>query len=151
MLFATALLLGGVSIAQEKPAKGAEMSQEKKSTPEERATRLTKRMTEKLKLSTDQSARIGDINLGIAKKNQGIRENAGMAKEEKIKMVKSNHEARVGMYRDVLTAEQMTQYEAWEKEKKEKRAENKGNGKAKGKGKPKKAKTETESEEEEEL
>jgi hypothetical protein len=154
MLFATALLIGGVSIAQEKDAKSAEMSQEKKSTPEERATRLTKRMTEKLKLSTDQSSRIGDINSGIAQKNQGIRDNTTMAKEEKMKLIKSNHDARVAMYRDVLTAEQMTQYEAWEKEKMEKhtehKAEVKGKGKGKGKGKkPETEKKETENESEE--
>lgn len=153
IVFAAALLIGGVSFAQETgKAKGTEMSEQKKSTPEERAQRLTAKMTEKLKLTPDQSSRISDINLGIAKKNEGIRGNASMAKEEKAKIIKSNHEARLSMYRDVLTPEQMTQYEAWEAAKKEKREENKGKGKGKGKGKSKPAPATTpETEESEEL
>lgn len=151
IVFAAALLIGGVSFAQESgKAKGTEMSEQKKSTPEERAQRLTAKMTEKFKLTPEQSSKISDINLGIAKKNEGIRGNASMAKEEKAKIIKSNHDARLMMYRDVLTPEQMTQYEAWEAAKKEKRQENKGKGKAKGKTKPAPATT-PETEESEEL
>lgn len=153
IVFAAALLIGGVSFAQETgKAKGTEMSEQKKSTPEERAQRLTAKMTEKFKLTPEQSSKISDINLGIAKKNEGIRGNASMAKEEKAKIIKSNHDARLSMYRDVLTPEQMSQYEAWEAAKKEKREENKGKGKGKGKGKSKPAPTTTpETEESEEL
>ena len=153
IVFAAALLIGGVSFAQETgKAKGTEMSEQKKSTPEERAQRLTAKMTEKFKLTPEQSSKISDINLGIAKKNEGIRGNASMAKEEKAKIIKSNHDARLMMYRDVLTPEQMTQYEAWEAAKKEKRQENKGKGKGKAKGKTKPAPATTpETEESEEL
>lgn len=157
IVFATALLIGSVSFAQEKEKSektehNKEMGEHKKSTPEERAQRLTTKMTEKLKLTPEQSSKISDINLGIAKKNEGIRGNAAMAKEEKAKIIKSNHDARLMMYRDVLTPEQMTQYEAWEAAKKEKHQENKGKGKGKAKGKTKPAPaTAPETEESEEL
>jgi Spy/CpxP family protein refolding chaperone len=159
IVFATALMIGSVSFAQEKEKSektehNKEMGEHKKLTPEERAQRLTTKMTEKLKLTPEQSSKISDINVGIAKKNEGIRANTSMAKEEKAKIIKSNHDARLMMYKDVLTAEQMTQYEAWEAAKKEKHQENKGKGKGKAKGKGKTApskETETETEESEEL
>jgi Spy/CpxP family protein refolding chaperone len=161
LLIAAAVLLSGTMFAQENSEKKKkEHSEEHKGggehkenhehkTPDERANGLTNRMTEKLGLSEDQKAKIYAINLDMAKKNEAIRQNTALTKEDRRAQIKANYTERRTQYQSILTAEQFAKFEAWEKEKKAKRQENKGNGKGKGKGKGKKGTTPPPTEEEE--
>lgn len=94
-----------------------------KKSSDERAHAMTERMTKSLELNEEQKAKIYEINLGIAQKNDAIRTDASLSKEEKVKRIQENHAARNAMYREVLTPDQYAKYEAWEKEKKAKMAE----------------------------
>ncbi|MCC6702968.1 MAG: hypothetical protein IT221_15660 [Fluviicola sp.] len=151
LLIAAALLLSGTMFAQTTETKGKSPKTEEKErkTPDERANGLTNKMTEKLGLSEDQKAKVYTINVDMAKKNDAIRQNTALTKEDRRAQLKSNYLDRRSQYQSVLTAEQFAKFEAWEKEKKAKRQENKGNGKGKGKGKGKKGTTPPPTEEEE--
>lgn len=143
-ILAVALIIGGAVFGQA-PAK------KERKTAEERATAMTEKMTTKLELTEDQKAQIQDINLGIAQKNDAIRSNTSLSREEKMKQMQENHQARDTMYQKVLTDEQYAKYQAWEKEKMEKmkakQAERKASG---GKGKGAKPAPSAPSEEEDE-
>lgn len=75
-------------------------------TPEEKAYHLTEKMTEQLNLTADQSEKISAINVGIAQKNAGIRNATNITNEQKVEILKSNSEARMNMYKNILTDEQ---------------------------------------------
>lgn len=111
-ILAIALLVGGIAFGQEKVGK----------TPEERANHLTTKLAKKLELTADQTAQIADINLGIAMKNQGIREDKNFTQEQKKEIMQSNYEAAKSMYQSVLTPDQYAKFLAWEKERMEKKA-----------------------------
>lgn len=112
-VMAIALVMGSLAFGQQ------EM---KKMTPDQRAQHLTTKMTKQLALNSDQVAKISEINLGIAQKNEGIRNDANMSKEQKKEILQSNHDARMSMYKSVLTAEQYTKCEEMEKQRLERKA-----------------------------
>lgn len=130
VILALAVLVGGSAVAQQ-PAK-----KERKSA-EERATNLAQKMTTKLGLDETQKTKIHDINLGIAQKNDAIRDNTSLTREQKMAQLKETHNSRNAQYKEVLTSDQYAKYEAWEKEKREKmeakRAEKQGAKGGKGK------------------
>ncbi|MNJ85426.1 hypothetical protein D3C87_29000 [compost metagenome] len=115
-ILAIAVLAGGTAMAQQ---------QEKKEpkTTEQRATSITEKMTAKLSLDDAQKAKIYEINLGTAQKNDALRQNPSLTQEQKIAQLKENQDARKAQYKEVLNADQYAKYEAWEKEKQIKRAE----------------------------
>jgi Spy/CpxP family protein refolding chaperone len=133
LILALAMVVGGTAIAQQQ----AHPKKERKPA-EERATNSAQKMKKKLGLDDAQTAKIHDINLGIAQKNDAIRDNTSLTREQKMAQLKENQNARNVQYKEVLTADQYAKYEAWEKEKREKmqakRAE-KQDAKG-GKGKP---------------
>lgn len=136
VMFAMAFLVGGVAFGQEKEKNNKEAQEhhgekKEKSTPAERATRLTTKMTKELSLTAEQAQKVSEINLGIATKNEDVRNNTTYTQEQKKEIVASNHAARKAMYKDVLTAEQLAKYEELEK----KHLENREAKKAEGKGK----------------
>jgi hypothetical protein len=150
VMFAMAFLVGGVAFGQEKERKDAQEhhgEKKEKSTPAERATRLTNRMVKELALTAEQTQKISEINLGIASKNEDVRNNTTYTQEQKKEIVASNHVARKAMYKDVLTAEQFAKYEELEK----KHLENKAAKKEEVKGKKGKATPAPEATEEDEL
>lgn len=83
-------------------------------TPEERAHHLTTKMTTQLALNADQAAKIAEINMGIAQKNENIRTATNITNEQKTEILHSNHDARLNMYKNILTAEQYTKCEELE-------------------------------------
>lgn len=107
-IMAIALMLGSVVFGQDATAKA-------KKTPEERANHLTTKMVKQLGLNEEQTAKISEINLGIAIKNDGIRGNTNMTAEQKKEIIESNRQARMSMYKDVLTTEQYDKCVALEK------------------------------------
>jgi protein CpxP len=92
-------------------------SQEK--TPEERAKHLTEKMTKSLLLSTDQQAKVLTLNTGIAQKNDAIRKNVNMSKEQKQEAIKGNMEARKSNLKMILNEEQYKKFEKLEEKRKE--------------------------------
>lgn len=113
VILALAVLVGGAAMAQQQEKR-------ERKTAEERATASTQKMTTKLGLDETQKTKIHDINLGIAQKNDAIRNNTSLTREQKMAQLKENQTARNAQYKEVLTSEQYAKYEAWEKEKRAK-------------------------------
>lgn len=131
LILAMALAVGGTAMAQQHEKR-------ERKPAEERANNSAQKMKTKLGLDDAQTAKIHDINLGIAQKNDAIRDNSALNREQKMAQLKETQNARNAQYKEVLTSDQYAKYEAWEKEKREKmqakRAE-KQDAKG-GKGKP---------------
>jgi hypothetical protein len=104
-VMAIALLMGSLAFGQEG----------KKLSPDEKAFHLSSKMTKELKLDGDQATKISEINLGIANKNESVRNATNMSAEQKVEVLKSNDDARLYMYKNVLTAEQFAKFEELEK------------------------------------
>jgi hypothetical protein len=100
-VMAIALLMGSLAFGQ----------QSQNLSPDQKAYNLTTQMTSALHLDGDQAAKIAEINLGIADKNNNVRNATNMSAEQKVEVLASNNEARLNMYKNVLTAEQYTQFE----------------------------------------
>ncbi|WP_133299841.1 DUF4890 domain-containing protein [Larkinella punicea] len=84
-------------------------------TPEERATRMTARMKEKLNLSAEQETPVAAINLKYAKQNQVLIETGGRnlrtARQAQAVMKKKDEELK-----KILNADQYQQYQAIKEE-----------------------------------
>lgn len=113
-VMAIALVMGSLAFGQE--------TEKAKTSPEERANNLTTKMVKQLGLNGEQATQISEINLGIAGKNEGIRNNTNMTKEQKQEILLSNNAARMAMYKNVLTAEQYVKCEEMEKLHQERKA-----------------------------
>lgn len=114
-ILALAVLVGGTAMAQQQgPGK------REHKTAEERASSITEKMNSRLTLDESQKAKIQEVNLGIAKKNDAIRQNTSLTREQKMAQMKENQDARNAQYKEILSADQYAKYEAWEKEKREK-------------------------------
>lgn len=131
IILALAFLVGGTAMAQQQEKR-------ERKPAEERANTSAQKMKTKLGLDDVQTTKIHDINLGIAQKNDAIRDNTSLTREQKMAQLKENQNARNIQYKEVLTADQYAKYEAWEKEKREKmQAKHAEKQSAKGgKGKP---------------
>lgn len=113
LILALALVVGGTAMAQQHEKK-------ERKPAEERATNSAQKMKTKFGLDDAQTTRIHDINLGIAQKNDAIRDNTSLTREQKMTQLKETQNSRNAQYKEVLTSDQYTKYEAWEKEKREK-------------------------------
>nr|WP_294858715.1 hypothetical protein [uncultured Fluviicola sp.] len=113
LILALAMVVGGTAIAQQHEKR-------ERKPAEERATNSSQKMKTKLGLDDSQTTKIHDINLGIAQKNDAIRDNTALTREQKMAQLKENQNSRNVQYKEVLTSDQYTKYEAWEKEKREK-------------------------------
>lgn len=101
----------------------AASAQEKsKKTPEQRAELHTERLTKVLGLNADQRTKIAEFNLGIALKNESLRNNPNIPQDVKISSLQSNNEARKMMIKTVLTQEQIKKFEELEAKKEENKA-----------------------------
>jgi Tfp pilus assembly protein PilV len=98
-------LITGLSYSQEKSA-------------EERAAMQTEHMATNLGLSTEQKEKVAVLNLGVAQKNEAVRNNPVMTPEQKAEALKGNNEGRKNSLRTILTAEQFNLYEQQETSKK---------------------------------
>ncbi|WP_430403165.1 hypothetical protein [Fluviicola sp.] len=113
LILALTLLIGGSAMAQQQAKK-------ERKPAEERATNSSQKMKTKLGLDDAQTTKIHDINLGIAQKNDAIRDNTALTREQKMAQLKETQNSRNAQYKEVLTSDQYAKYEAWEKEKREK-------------------------------
>jgi protein CpxP len=105
-LFALSLIFSVAALAQQ-PANNINEPK----TLEERAKFQTEKMASELQLSEAQKEQVFIINLGIAQKNEGIR-NSNFSEEEKRSIIKSNREAQIEMLKNVLTAVQFEKMKA---------------------------------------
>ncbi len=80
----------------------------KELAPEQRAKIQTEKMKSELNLSNEQFDKAYQINLGIVQKNQALQTQEFKNEEERKNAIRMNHEARMSMLKDVLTAEQYT-------------------------------------------
>lgn len=105
LLVGFAIIVGSTTVsAQEKSKK----------SPQERAEMHTERMTKALDLTSDQRAKVAELNLGVAMKNDAIRNNTEMSKELKMESIKGNNEARKTYIKTILTEEQLKKFEEHE-------------------------------------
>lgn len=81
--------------------------EQKELLPEQKAKFQTEKMKSELNLSNEQYDKAYQINLGIVQKNQSLT-SQGLTDAERDKAVALNHEARMAMLKNVLTAEQFT-------------------------------------------
>jgi protein CpxP len=104
----------------------ASAQEKSKKTPEQRAELHTERLTKVLGLNADQRTKIAEFNLGIALKNESIRNNPNIPQEVKISSLQSNNEARKMMIKTILTEEQIVKFEELEAKKDANKAEKAG-------------------------
>jgi hypothetical protein len=77
---------------------------------QESATLLTETMVEKLGLNETQKAQVHELNLGVAQKNEAIKNDQNMSSELKEASLKGNNETRLAYLQIILTEEQYTKY-----------------------------------------
>lgn len=82
----------------------------------DRATRLTAKMTKQLDLTTEQAGFISDINLGIAAKNEAVRNDQSLSAEQKKQQIEANNSARIEMCKAHLTPAQIEKFDQLLKE-----------------------------------
>lgn len=101
-----AIFTAVTTVAQEAPKK----------TPEQKAHDMSEKMKTELALSDDQFKKVQDMNLRFTKKQEEIRSNSSLTKEQKQQEMKAAKDAHKEQLKSVLTAEQM---EKWHSAKKE--------------------------------
>ncbi|MDP4797979.1 MAG: DUF4890 domain-containing protein, partial [Crocinitomicaceae bacterium] len=77
-----------------------------KKTPFERAQIHTTKMGNELSLSEEQKAKVLEINIGIAQKNDAIRNDPNMSQIDKKESLKSTQDSRDLQMKSILTEEQ---------------------------------------------
>ncbi len=99
---------------------GKQVRNGEKPTPEERATRMTEKMTKKLELNDYQSDQMASLNLNLAQNVLEIK-NSDLEREEKresIKSLRDNYNSKVA---GILSPEQNTKFLQWQENRKGKR------------------------------
>ena len=114
---------------------GPRGGQQKESlTPEQRAEKITTKMTEELGLSEDQKQKIYQINLENAQKREAQR--AAMEEERKAKRteMQAQNQVQNEQIEAILTPEQKTKWEEVKKENRKEIQERSGSGHRGGRG-----------------
>ncbi len=106
ILFVTVLAFATLTYAQ-KPANQA--------TPEQRATQITKKMTQELGLNATQEAKVKEISLAAAKRNDAIKQQQKDVKTQ----LKESETTRDADLQKVLTTEQFAKYKQQKEAKKQ--------------------------------
>jgi len=88
-----------------------------KKTAQERANAHTKHMTKALLLNPDQVSKVAELNLGVANKNEAIRNDVNMTQEMKKTYIQGNLEGRKTQLKMILNAEQFAKFESQEAKK----------------------------------
>jgi|GEM_PF-4161518 len=103
----TITLLSNVSMAQEK-------------TAESRAKRETEAISEKLALSSEQEAKVYQINLATDTQNETVKNDEMLTDNEKRAAFEINNKARMEEIKAVLNPDQVKQFEEADAKRKEK-------------------------------
>lgn len=113
VLVGISVFLGSVNLHAQERAK---------LTPQQRAEKHTERMTKQLSLDDSQKAKVYEINLGTAMKNERVRTNTELTPEGKKEKIKSHQDTRMEQLKGVLTAEQYKKLETQQAERQLKRS-----------------------------
>ncbi len=106
MMFVAAMLFTGTQV----------FAQNRTHDPEQAAKRQTERMTEKLSLTEDQSAKVLNINKKIAEEMQTARTSGELTTDNRRAFRRQQTEKRDAELKKVLSEDQWTQWEAMKKE-----------------------------------
>lgn len=106
LIFLSLLMNVSIASAQSNPIDEAK----------QRATKLTDLMNEKLKLSSDQLAKITELNLGVAIKNTTVINSTDQSYDFKVASIKGNNQGRKDYLKVFLTAQQFATFESLENE-----------------------------------
>lgn len=90
-----------------------------KLSPEQRAEKLTQKMTKNLQLNQQQTAKVAEINLNNAKQIAEIR-NSTLSRYEKFNKIQSIEQHVSGEFRQILTPEQYKKFELGKEKRKDK-------------------------------
>jgi hypothetical protein len=82
----------------------------------QRANQLTELLDQKLKLSSDQLAKVTELNLGVAIKNSNVIHSTDQSYDFKVAAINGNNQGRRDYLKLFLTAEQFAKYESLEAE-----------------------------------
>jgi hypothetical protein len=97
----------------------------------DRATAITERMATELALTPEQKGKVQALNLAIAEKNDAVRNDPKLTKEQKAEAIKGNQTAREAELKPILTTEQLALYqklvEKWKAERASTKSTNKAN------------------------
>lgn len=85
-------------------------AQQTESSPEQRAAVKTENMAKTLNLTEEQKSKVADLNLGIAQKNEAVKNNPNMTPEQKKEAYRGNEEGRKANLQLILTPEQYQKY-----------------------------------------
>ncbi len=100
-------------------------------SPEERAEKMTQRMTKKLELSEIQASQVASMNQNLAAQLAQIKQ-SDLEREEKREEVKALHTAYNAQMEGILSAEQYDKFIIAQERRRDKIKENRGKGKGKG-------------------
>jgi|GEM_PF-788401 len=111
-LFAAVLFSAGTAAAQTATTPPAGRMERPQGTPEERAAQQSKRLTQELGLSADQTTRIQQIMLSRDQEMQAMRGQgqSGATREQMGEQMKANRTKYDAQFKEVLTADQYTKY-----------------------------------------
>jgi hypothetical protein len=98
------LVTSFAAIAQSNPIEEAKL----------RANQLTELLNEKLKLSSDQLAKVSELNMGVAIKNSNVIHSTDESYDFKVAAIIGNNQGRRDYLKLFLTAEQFAKYESLE-------------------------------------
>ena len=80
----------------------------------QRANQLTELLNEKLKLSSDQLAKVSELNMGVAIKNSTVIHSTDQSYDFKVAAINGNNQGRRDYLKLFLMAEQFAKYESLE-------------------------------------
>jgi len=102
---------------------GLSAQNRQQSTPEERATRQTKTLTDRLKLNEEQKGKVYEIVLKYAKQRNS-QADSEMSREKRMEMFQKQQKEQDEELNAVFTDEQKKEYEKYRKESQERRGNN---------------------------
>lgn len=94
-----------------------ERSERAQMTPEQKASQQTERINKRIPLTTEQKARIYEVNFNVNAKNSVIRESDEMTKKYKKEALDGNNKSRMYLIREALTTEQQAKWDTIQQEK----------------------------------
>lgn len=105
-LFAAMIGMAGVAFSQQAQTTSNDLTAPQSESAEKRAEKMTNELEAPLNLTGIQKQKLYEVNLGVEWKNDAIRNDASMSKEEKTKRIQSNLDQKRKVYEQILEPEQ---------------------------------------------
>lgn len=91
------LLIGATTFAQQP-------------SPMEKANAQTEKLAKELELTAEQKAKVSELNIGIARKNEAVMNNESLTPDQKKEHLQGNNTAQRAQLKMILTEEQYKKY-----------------------------------------